>query len=231
VLSGKLRIYRGASFDETTNMPTGVLIFEDNQSLRESIAQLLTYSDGYLVLGTFPNVLQVEVQVKELRPDIILMDIDMPGGINGIEAVKKIRAFDKKTPVIMLTVFDDQANVLEAIFAGASGYLLKKHLSDRLLEAIQEVLTGGAPMSPNVARMVIASMHKYAPAAETPYQLTTREKEILIALSRGTGYKAIAAQYFISLDTVRTHIKNIYQKMQVHSQLEAVSKFRDSGLL
>jgi len=211
-------------------MPTGVLIYEDNHSLRESIAQLLTYSQGYVVLGSFPHVLQVETQVKQLQPEVILMDIDMPGGINGIEAVKRVRAFDKKTPIIMLTVFDDQANVLEAIFAGASGYLLKKHLSDRLLEAMQEVLTGGAPMSPNVARMVIASMHKYAPATETPYQLTAREQEILTALSRGTGYKAIAAQYYISLDTVRTHIKNIYQKMQVHSQLEAVAKFRDGGI-
>lgn len=212
-------------------MQTGVLIYEDNQSLRESIVTLLTYSQGHVVLGNFPNVLEVEKQVSQLRPDIILMDIDMPGGVNGIEAVKKIRVFDKKTPVIMLTVFDDQANVLEAIYAGASGYLLKQHLSSRLLEAMQEVLTGGAPMSPNVARMVIASMHKYAPAAEIPYQLTAREKEILIALSQGTGYKAIAAQYHISLDTVRTHIKNIYQKMQVHSQLEAVAKFRDTGHL
>jgi len=211
-------------------MQTGVLIYEDNQSLRESITQLLTYTQGYVVLGSFPNVLQAETQLKQLRPDIILMDIDMPGGINGIEAVKRIRAFDKKTPIIMLTVFDDQTNVLDAIFAGASGYLLKKHLSDRLTEAIQEVLTGGAPMSPNVARLVIASMHKYTPAVETPYSLTAREQEILTALSRGTGYKAIAAQYFISLDTVRTHIKNIYQKMQVHSQLEAVAKFRDSGM-
>ncbi len=221
---------RGLYLGEIIFMPTGVLIYEDNHSLRESIAQLLTYSQGYVVLGSFPHVLQVETQVKQLQPEVILMDIDMPGGINGIEAVKRVRAFDKKTPIIMLTVFDDQANVLEAIFAGASGYLLKKHLSDRLLEAMQEVLTGGAPMSPNVARMVIASMHKYAPATETPYQLTAREQEILTALSRGTGYKAIAAQYYISLDTVRTHIKNIYQKMQVHSQLEAVAKFRDGGI-
>lgn len=220
-------LYRG----EIIFMQTGVLIYEDNQSLRESLEQLLTYSEGYVVLDSFPHVLQVEDQVKQLHPEVILMDIDMPGGINGIEAVKRVRAFDKKTPIIMLTVFDDQANVLEAIFAGASGYLLKKHLSDRLLEAMQEVLTGGAPMSPNVARMVIASMHKYAPTTEPPYQLTAREQEILIALSRGTGYKAIAADYHISLDTVRSHIKNIYQKMQVHSQLEAVAKFRDSGII
>jgi len=224
-----IKFASGLCLGEIIFMGTGVLIYEDNQSLRESIVQLLTHSQGYVVLGGFPHALQVETQVKQLRPDVILMDIDMPGGTNGIQAVRMIRAFDKKTPIIMLTVFDDQANVLEAIFAGASGYLLKKHLSDRLLEAMQEVLTGGAPMSPNVARMVIASMHKYTPATETPYQLTPREQEILTALSRGTGYKAIAAEYYISLDTVRSHIKNIYQKMQVHSQLEAVAKFRDTS--
>lgn len=212
-------------------MQKGVLIFEDNQSLRDSIAQLLTFSKSYVLLGSFPDALEVEMQTRQLEPDIILMDIDMPGGINGIEAVKKIRAFDKHTPVIMLTVFDDQTNVLEAIFAGASGYLLKQHLSGRLLEAIQEVLEGGAPMTPNVARMVIASMHKYDPSSDTPWQLTPREKEILVALSRGTGYKGIAAQYHISLDTVRTHLKNVYQKMQVHSQLEAIAKLRDSGII
>jgi DNA-binding NarL/FixJ family response regulator len=212
-------------------MQTGVLIYEDNKTLRESIEQLLTFSQAYILLGAFPHALDVGDQVRQLKPEIILMDIDMPGGVNGIEAVRTIRVFDKKTPVIMLTVFDDQASVLEAIFAGASGYLLKQHLSGRLLEAMQEVLSGGAPMSPNVARMVIASMHKYKPAAETPFQLTAREKEIIVALSQGTGYKAIAAQYYISLDTVRTHIKNIYQKMQVHSQLEAVAKSRDAGII
>jgi DNA-binding NarL/FixJ family response regulator len=125
----------------------------------------------------------------------------------------------------------DNANVLNAVYAGASGYLLKKHLSDRLMEAMQEVLSGGAPMSPNVARMVVASMHKYSPSIDPKYQLTNREKEILSALTEGMGYKAIAARYYISIDTVRTHIKKIYQKMQVHSPLEAITKSRDAGIV
>jgi DNA-binding NarL/FixJ family response regulator len=213
-------------------MQTRVLIYEDNHLLRESIIQLLTYSNDHIVLGSFPNAQLVEKQVKDLNPDIVLMDIDMPGGMNGIEAVKRIRSFDRQIPVIMLTVFDDNTNVLDAINAGASGYLLKKHLSHHLHDAIREVLTGGAPMSPNVARMVIDSMHKYPIAApENSWQLTAREKEILAALAQGTGYKGVAAQYFISVDTVRTHIKNIYQKMQVHSQLEAVAKARDAGIV
>jgi DNA-binding NarL/FixJ family response regulator len=121
----------------------------------------------------------------------------------------------------MLTVFDDNTHVLDAIRAGASGYLLKKHLSTRLFNSIDEVLSGGAPMSPTIARMVIASMQK--PAGNT-YQLTPRENEILTLLSQGNSYKMIAAQSEISLDTVRTHIKKIYEKLQVHSQTEAVSK-------
>ena len=209
---------------------TSVLLYEDNRQLRESIGQMLTYSDDYLLLGSFANALEAETQVRELNPSVILMDIEMPGGVNGIEATRRIRAFDQETPIIMLTVFDDNENVLDAVFAGATGYLLKKHLAERLFDAIEDVLTGGAPMSPNVARMVITSMHKYARTQEDLYELTTREKEILVALAQGAGYKHIAAKYFISIDTVRTHIKNIYQKMQVHSQLEAVAKGREAGI-
>src|SRR6266700_993696 len=212
-------------------MQTGVLIYEDNNLLRDSVAQLINYSKDFLLLGNYANVTQVEKQVKLAKPDIILMDIDMPGGINGIEAVRKIRNFYRQVHIIMLTIFDDNINVLEAISAGASGYLLKKHLSDRLMDAMQEVLTGGAPMSPGVARMVISSMQKHPSLEENRYQLTSREREILATLAQGSGYKTIAAQYFISVDTVRSHIKNIYQKMQVHSQLEAVAKARDAGIV
>jgi DNA-binding NarL/FixJ family response regulator len=212
-------------------MHTGVLIYEDNNQLRDSVSKLVAYSKDHLLLGSFPNALHVEKQVKVLKPDIILMDIDMPGGINGIEAVKKIRAFNQEVHIIMLTVFDDNTNVLDAVFAGASGYLLKKHLSERLLDAMQEILSGGAPMSPSVARMVISSMHKYPSAAANIYQLTPRETEILTALSQGSSYKIIAAQNFISVDTVRSHVKNIYQKMQVHSQLEAIARARDAGIV
>lgn len=213
------------------SMKAGVLIYEDNSQLRGSIEKLINFSKDLLLLGSFPNVIDVEKQVKELCPDVILMDIDMPGGINGIEAVSKIRAFNISVQIIMLTVFDDNKTVLDAIASGASGYLLKKNISDKLYDAINEVLTGGAPMSPNVARMVIASMQKKPVSNENKYQLTPREKELLIALSEGTSYKTMAAQYFISLDTVRSHIKNIYHKMQVHNQLEAVARARNEGIV
>ena len=212
-------------------METGVLIYEDNDQLRESLEKLVGFLNGFLLLGSFPNVIDIEKQVKHFQPGIILMDIDMPGGINGIDAVRKVREFNNSAQIIMLTVFDDNKTVLDAITAGASGYLLKKHLSEKLEAAMQEVLSGGAPMSPSIARMVIASMQKKPPATENKYQLTQREIDILIALSEGTSYKAIAAKYFITLDTVRTHIRNIYQKMQVHKQLEAVTKARNEGIV
>jgi len=201
-------------------MSLSVLIFEDNALLRESMSSLIALKEDLHLAGAFENVLSAKAHVTTLKPDIILMDIDMPG-MTGIEAVKQIRTFNAAIPIIMLTVFDDNIHVLDAIRAGASGYLLKKHLSTKLFDSIDEVLSGGAPMSPSIARMVIGSMQK---TSNNPYQLTPREKEILTSLSQGNSYKIIALQSEISLDTVRTHIKKIYEKLQVHSQTEAVSK-------
>lgn len=196
------------------------LLYEDNDELRESIRTLMELSGEVSVVGDFKQATDVVSQVRAHMPSIILMDIDMPG-ISGIEAVKQVRAFNRELPILMLTVFDDNANVFNALCAGASGYLLKKHVSSRLLASIHEVLDGGAPMSPAIARMVLSSMH--TPVAKT-YDLTTREREILASLSKGNSYKLIAAGLEISIDTVRTHIKNIYAKLEVHSQTEAVSK-------
>ena len=204
-------------------MTTGIVIFDDNKSLRESLEHLIQFSKDLLYLGSFDTAQNVQQQVSEIRPDVILMDIDMPV-VDGIEAVKTIRTFDHKVAIIMLTVFDDSQHVLDAICAGASGYLLKKHISEKLEDAIHEVLAGGAPMSPGIARLVIQSMQQAPPDKENKYQLTPKEKEILSSLSKGNSYKMIAADLSISIDTVRTHIKRIYEKLQVHSQTEAVSK-------
>lgn len=202
-------------------MAISVYIFEDNQSLRESLASLISLNDSLRLAGCSSNVLSLKDDLDKHKPDVVLMDIDMPG-MTGIEAVKKIRTFNRELPVVMLTVFDDNKNVFEAIRAGASGYLLKKNISPKLFTAIEEVLSGGAPMSPGIARMVIASMQQ--PLKENPYDLTPREKEILSLLSKGNSYKMIASGLAISLDTVRTHIKNVYDKLHVRSQTEAVSK-------
>jgi len=204
-------------------MPVNIIIFEDNTNLRESLVNLLALTGDYNVVASFPDCTTVIQQVKEWKPGVILMDIDMPG-INGIEAVKKIRTIDPAVQIIMLTVFDDNTHVFEAMYAGANGYLLKKYVSDKLIHSIREVLDGGAPMSPSIARMVISNMQKGIPIADNDYQLTNREKEILQLLSKGNSFKMIAADLCISLDTVRTHIKRIYDKLHVRSQIEAVSK-------
>ena len=202
-------------------MAINILIYEDNSSLRESLKNLLMLSPKYKVLAAFENCSQVSEQVEELKPQVILMDIDLPG-TNGIEAVKKIRSVNVEVQIIMLTVFDDNTHVYDALCAGANGYLLKKYVSDNLGNAIEEVLQGGAPMSPSVARMVISRLHETTSGKD--YQLTPREKEILQSLSRGNSFKLIAAELGISLETVRTHIKHIYDKLHVQSQIEAVSK-------
>ena len=205
-------------------MPVKIVIYEDNANLRESLKSLLSLTDAYEVAASFPDCSDIVNQVRSIQPGVLLMDIDMPG-INGIEAVKKVREFDKDVQIIMLTVFDDNTHVFEAIYAGANGYLLKKYVSDKLLSAISEVLEGGAPMSPSIARMIIGNLHQ--PVQQVPennYQLTAREKETLQLLSQGNSFKMIAAELGISIDTVRTHIKRIYDKLHVRSQIEAVSK-------
>lgn len=202
-------------------MALSIVMFEDNELLRESLQSMIVANQKLHCAGAYANVLNVEAQVHEHRPDLIFMDIDMPG-MSGIEGVRKIRALNLDVPIMMLTVFDDNQHVFDAICAGASGYLLKKHISSKLYSAIDELLEGGAPMSPSIARMVIAAMHQKP--KPNPYNLTPRETEILTSLSKGNSYKLIAAELNISMDTVRTHIKKIYEKLQVHSQTKAVSK-------
>lgn len=203
-------------------MAISALIYEDNELLRESLRSMFSLTNEINVCGAFNSPTNFKDHLQSCRPDLILMDIDMPE-MNGIEAVQKIRRINKNVPIIMLTVFDDDRHVFDAICAGASGFLLKKHISSKLYESVREVLDGGAPMSPSIARMVISSMQQ----PQTPvvdYQLTPREKEVLALLSKGNSYKLIAAEFNISIDTVRTHIKKIYDKLHVHSQTEAVSK-------
>lgn len=211
-------------------MAVMVVIYEDDQCLRESLVNLIEGIDDLLLLGAFGDAKQVANQVTSLEPDVILMDIDLPL-VNGIEAVKMIRQVNNKIPVIMLTVFEDNKHVLDAILAGASGYLLKSDISARLLSSIKEVWQGGAPMSPTVARMVVEHIRPSSFAKEDKYGLTPKEKEILNSLANGNSYKMVAAGNDITIETVRSHIKKIYEKLQVHSQTEAVVKaFREKLL-
>lgn len=202
-------------------MPVKILIFEDNNNLREGLCQLLMLNEEFQIVGNYGEASQAKEIVTSCKPDVILMDIDMPG-INGVDAVRQIREYDLTTQIIMLTVFDDHSHVFDALKGGANGYLLKRNVSERLVLAIQEVLQGGAPMSPSIARLVINQLHVQKPSNQ--YMLSEREKEILRSLSMGNSFKLIAADLGISFETVRTHIKRIYDKLHVHSQGEAISK-------
>lgn len=204
-------------------MKVSIVIFEDNNQLRESTTALLKSIEGFDVVGAYADCLDANEIIKRLNPQLILMDISMPGR-SGIEAVKAIRTFNSTVPIIMLTVFDSDHYVYDAICAGASGYLLKRHIGEKLVTSIAEVLDGGAPMSPSIAKLVVKSMQGGSKPANDLYQLTSREKEILSSLSNGNSYKLIAAELHISIDTVRSHIRHIYEKLQVHSQTEAVAK-------
>ncbi len=210
-------------------MQHNITIYEDNRQLRESIEGLLALHDDFRVVGSFENAKEILLQTRFLAPDLIFMDIDM-GDSFGIEAVVQLRKAGLKVPVIMLTVFDDSDNIFNALHAGANGYLLKKHAAEKLISSAYEVLKGGGPMSPDVAGLVLQSFHRQEEAA-AHYGLTPREKEILTSMASGNSYKLIAAGLGISIETVRVHIKHIYEKLHVSSQTEAVSKaFREKLL-
>jgi len=208
---------------------SNILLYEDNAQLSESIQSMLRLNDRIKLVGAHESPVDVLTHLQNQKPDLLIMDIDMPG-LNGIEAVTKVRSINKEIPILMLTVFDDNKHVFDAICAGASGYILKKHISTRLFSAIEEALQGGAPMSPSIARMVLDSMQQKS-APINPYQLTPKEKEVLTSLSNGNSYKLIADEVHISIDTVRSHIRKIYEKLHVHSQTEAVSKAINEKLI
>ena len=202
---------------------TKLLIYEDNPQLREGLTMLINGSDGFEVLSAFKNCNNVEDEVRAFKPDVILMDIDMPG-TNGIEGLKRIREIDTDVKILMLTVFDDNKNVFDAISNGANGYVLKKTPPARLLEYIQEAQTGGAPMTSSIATQVLRMFSSLNNEKGEDYDLSEREKQVLQLLVNGYSYKMIASKMFIAIDTVRSHIKKIYEKLHVNSKSEAVAK-------
>ncbi len=199
-----------------------VAIFEDNQSLRISLYQLINGSPGYECVGAYEDCSRLLKNIKESNPDVVLMDIGMPG-INGIEAVKMIREKYPELKILMQTIFEDGEKIFQSILAGASGYILKNTSPARILDFIKETYEGGAPMSPTVATKLL-KMVSNPPAISKPdvFNLSDREKEILSCLVKGMSYKLIADACLISIDTVRGHIRNIYDKLHVHSKGEAI---------
>jgi DNA-binding NarL/FixJ family response regulator len=201
-----------------------VALFEDNKHLRESLSILISGTPGFTLTGAYPDCNDLLYQLTADPPDVVLMDIEMPG-MRGTEAVKLIKQHFPDVQVLMQTVFHDDENIFRSICAGASGYILKTTSPAQYLDAIRDVFHGGAPMSPFIARRVIAL---FAQNVSVPslnhYQLTPKEKEILALMVQGKSIKMIAGLSDISYETVRTHVKNIYAKLHVNCNTEAVSK-------
>ena len=202
-----------------------VAIVEDNNTIREGLAVLINGTQGYSCVGSFNDCESFLKKLHSLSIDVVLMDIALPG-INGIEGVKKALEIKEDLDVLMLTIYEDSEVVFDALCAGACGYLVKKTPPSRLLEAIKEVHEGGSPMSSQIARQVIIAFKegKDSIKDKSSYGLSEREKEVLTLLAQGNNYQQIGVQLFISVDTVRHHIKNIYKKLRVHTQSEAVAK-------
>lgn len=199
-----------------------VLIYEDNSSLRQTLQLLIENDPGLLAVAAYGDCDHIERDITEnILPDVILMDIDMPG-IGGIEGVRKVKALLPDVQVIMFTVYEDEDKLFRCLMAGANGYLLKNNKPAQILAAIKDVFGGGVPMSPEIARKVITVFKEET--KNISHNLSDREVELLTLLSQGLSYKVIASEKGISIETVKTHLKNIYQKMHVASGTEAVAK-------
>jgi DNA-binding NarL/FixJ family response regulator len=205
-------------------MLISVLIYEDNDNLRSSVVAMLQWNGAYKIVGAMPDAINVIADIDELKPHVILMDIDMPLS-NGVQAVEAIRSSNNEVPVIMFTVFEDNENIFNAICAGANGYLLKKNF-EQIPAAIIDVLQGGAPMTSSVAKKILSFVPKSKKKQLTNTDaLSKREAEILEYVVKGYSYKMIAEETGVSLETVRSHIKKIYKKLQVNSATGAVYKY------
>jgi DNA-binding NarL/FixJ family response regulator len=201
-------------------MPIKIVIFEDNDRLRESLVALFKGMDEYEVTGDYNNCNEAATIARVYKPDVVLMDIDLPGE-SGIKGVTKIKENNPQSAIIMYTVFEDDEKLFQCLCAGANGYLLKKTAPSKLVDAIQEVIEGGAPMSPSIARKVLNSFQH---GKSNKYFLSTREIETLQLLIKGYSAKMIAAELKISFDTARYHLKNIYTKLHVNCGKEAIAK-------
>jgi DNA-binding NarL/FixJ family response regulator len=200
-----------------------VVIIEDEREVREGLALLIGGTPGFTCLGKYRSVEDAFYHLKNKKPDVVLTDIGLPG-MDGIDGIRLLREQFPDTPFIALTIYDDNDRIFAALCAGACGYLLKNTPPARLLEALREVVAGGAPMSPQVARNVVALFRDFVPPPNADYHLTPQEKELLKLLVEGHSYKTAAAQLKISYHTVSFHLRNVYEKLQVHSMTEAVSK-------
>jgi len=198
-------------------------IFDDHQHRREALKLMISLRKDMVCTGDYENCNNLVVNLKANVPDVVLMDINMPG-TDGIKGLKLLREHYPEVYIIMQTVFEDDEKIFNCLLAGAHGYILKTTTNEKMLEGILEVVNGGAPMTPSVARRVLSHFHQKSDRSNKElYNLSKRETELLNLLVNGYSHKKIAAELFISINTVNNHIKNIYEKLHVHSVSEAVA--------
>ena len=203
--------------------PVRVVVIEDLREVREGLAVLINGTEGFRCASSFRTMEDALDGMRVSEPDVILTDIGLPG-MGGIDGIRILRERFVRVPILALTVYDDDENVFNAICAGASGYLLKNTPPGRLLESLQEVADGGAPMSPEVARRVLALFRQFRPPERAPSALTPQEMALLKLMVEGHHYKTAASEMGISINTVSFHLRHIYEKLQVHTKTEAVAK-------
>jgi len=207
-------------------MDISVCIVDDNNDIRSALEEIIKIADGYKLLASYSSGEEALKKIPILHPDVVLMDINL-GGMSGIECVRRLKPEHPEILYMMCTVYEEDEKIFEALSAGANGYILKKTTPPKLLEAIRELNEGGAPMSSQIARKVVTAFQSkpVSHEASSLSVLSNREKEILELLSKGMLYKEIAAQLFISQETVRKHVYHIYEKLHVNNRVEAVNKY------
>lgn len=208
--------------DMNETQPIKILIVEDQRDLREGLQTLVNFTPGFKCTGAFRTMEEALARVKNELPDVVLTDIGLPG-MSGIEGIKKIKEMHPELVILVLTVYDDNEKIFDALCAGACGYLLKQTEPSELLKSLREAVTGGAPMSPEVAARVIKIFREIRPPEKADYNLTPHETRLLKMLVEGYNYVTAAEKLGISYNTLKFHVRNIYDKLQVHSQSEAVA--------
>jgi DNA-binding NarL/FixJ family response regulator len=204
-------------------MPIAVAIVEDNKDLRVGTEYVLKSSPAFEVVGAFENAEDLIYRFDDIKPEVVLMDIELPG-ISGIEATSILKKEHQHLQIVILSVFEDDENVFQAICAGACGYISKPVMPNQIAEVVEQAFSGASPMSPHIARKVLEMFKQHLPPPRADYNLTAREVEVLDMLIQGYDNKMIAEKMFLSAYTIRAHIRNIYEKLHVHSKSQAVAK-------
>ena len=208
---------------------TTVAIVEDLREIREGLGRLISATPGYRCSGIYASMEEALQKIPHNMPDVVLSDIGLPG-MSGIEGIRILKERSPALLILMLTVYDDNERIFDAICAGACGYLLKKTPSHKIIESIKEAREGGSPMSPEVARRVVSLFRQIRPPAKSDYDLTPHETRLLGMLVEGHSYKTAASELGVTLNTIKFHLRNIYEKLQVHTKSEAVAKALRHGL-